>query len=98
MVEKLKNKITSQVYCNDIELILNKIALDMGCNRNQIREVLDAQFRTLSTTIKSGGIISKDSNYSDFASLRLIRLGSFRPSPKKFEYIKNSAIKKELDV
>lgn len=98
-IKKGKEKIHSNTtYCNDIELIISYIYSITGFSKAQIRDVVDAQFRMLKDTTMSGGLIEEDSKFEDFSSIRLIRLGSFNPSKKKFEYMKEAFIKEEKNV
>ena len=79
---------SNTIYCNDIELIIDYIYQNTEFSKAEIRDVVDTQFRFLKETTKSGGLITPESNFEDYKSIRLIRLGSFRPSKKKFDYIK----------
>jgi nucleoid DNA-binding protein len=94
-LKKIK-KNSNTIYCNDIELIIDYIVENTEYSRKEIRDIVDAQFRMLKETTKSGGLITPESNFEDFKSIRLIRLGSFKPSEKKFENIKK--IIKEKNV
>lgn len=93
--EKILKSHSNTRYCNDIELIIDHIYTNTEFNKTQIRDIIDAQFRMLKNTTKSGGLITPNSNFNDFKTIRLIRLGSFRPSEKKFNYIKEVITKKE---
>jgi hypothetical protein len=95
-----KEKVHSNtIYCNDIELIIEYIYNNTeGYSKAQIRDAVDSQFRMLKDITRSGGLINEESKYEDFKSIRLIRLGAFRPSEKKFEYIKEAVKKKKDDT
>lgn len=95
-IKKGKEKIHSNTtYCNDIELIIDYIYSNTDFSKAQIRDIVDAQFRMLKDTVMSGGLIDTDSNFEDFSIIRLIRLGLFSPSKKKFEYMKEAFNKNE---
>ncbi|MCP4255531.1 MAG: hypothetical protein GY775_19420 [Candidatus Scalindua sp.] len=77
----------SPIFCSDLEIIIDKLVAEHGLSKSQVRDIVDSQFRFLKQTITSGGIINKDSDLKDYKSVRLIRLGAFSPSEKKFKYI-----------
>lgn len=96
LLDRHKKKFADNViYCAEIEAIINEMVSELGINKMNIKRVVDAQFRMLRQVMANEGLITEKSNFKDYKSIRLIKLGSFRPSEKKFEYIKNSLKEKE---
>lgn len=84
---KYKDQIT---YYNDIELVIDSVCKELSIPKVVAKKIVDAQFRMMKQVMGSEGLITKDSIFEDFKSIRLLRLGSFRPSQKKFEYIQKN--------
>ena len=75
------------IYSSEIENIIDEMVKELGIGKLEIKRILDAQFRTLKETMNCEGLIKEDSKFEDMKSIRLIRLGSFRPSKAKFTHI-----------
>jgi hypothetical protein len=87
-------KIGIPYFCNDIERIIEDISIETGLTKTEIKGVVDAQFKTLKEVMQEDGIIDTNSKFNALKSIRLTRLGSFRPSPLKFEHIQKNLILK----
>jgi len=96
--KKDKKFANNTIYCNDIELIIDKIHSETEMNKLDIRSIIDSQLRMLKQVMGNEGLVKLESNFEDFKSIRLLRLGSFRPSPKKFEYIQKYLREKKENV
>jgi hypothetical protein len=81
---KFKNTI---IFPHNIEIIVDEVCVDTGLQRTEVKKMIDSQFRMLKDVINSEGLVKEDSEFDKFKSIRLVRIGSFRPSEKKFEYI-----------
>ena len=82
--KKYKDQIT---YFNDIELIIDEVCVKTGLNKGEVKKIVDSQFRMLKQVMGNEGLVTTDSKFEEFKSIRLLLLGSFRPSPKKFKYV-----------
>ncbi len=91
---KYRDNIT---YSNDIELIIEKVCLSTGLSKGDVKKILDSQFRILKQVMGNEGLIKNDSKFEDFKSIRLLRLGSFRPSENKFKYIQKNLKENKTD-
>jgi len=75
-------------YSAIIEYIINTIQKENPeLNLIDIKRVIDAELRMLKQVMNNEGLITPESKFEDFKSIRLFRLGSFRPSPGKFKHI-----------
>ncbi|MCK9429239.1 MAG: hypothetical protein M0R17_04495 [Candidatus Omnitrophica bacterium] len=88
LLRRHKKKFADNViYSSEIENMIDELVQELGFGKMEIKRVLDSQFRILRETMNCEGLITEDSKFEDMKSIRLIRLGSFRPSPSKFEHI-----------
>jgi len=84
-------------YCNDIELIIDDVCEQTGLSKTEVKRIIDSQFKMLRHVMSNEGAIKPESKFEDFKSIRIIKLGSFRPSKAKFTYIQNHIIEKEKE-
>lgn len=78
----------SIVFSSELECIIDEIHKKFNVLKKiDIKRIIDSQFRMLKQTMNNAGDITEDSNLKDFKSIRLFKIGSFRPSEKKFMYI-----------
>jgi hypothetical protein len=90
LLKRHKRKFADNViYSSEIENIIDELTIELGIPKMEIKRVLDSQFRTLRETMNCEGLITPDSSFDELKSIRLIRLGSFRPSKPKFEHIQD---------
>lgn len=88
LLKRHKSKFGDNViYCSQIELILDEICKDLNLPRGDVRKVIDSEFKMLRYIMSNEGLVNTDSKFEDFKSIRIFRLGSFRPSKGKFENI-----------
>ena len=88
LLKRHKRKFADNViYSSEIENMIDELTVELGIPKMEIKRVLDSQFRTLKETMNCEGLIKEDSKFEDLKSIRLIRLGSFRPSKAKFTHI-----------
>jgi len=88
LLKRHKSKFGDNViYCSEIELIIDELQNELNIPRGDIRKVIDSQFKMLRYVMSSEGLVTADSKFEEFKSLRVFRLGSFRPSKGKFENI-----------
>jgi hypothetical protein len=85
----------SMMYSSDLECLVDELALEFKLNKIDIKRVVDAQFKILRSVMACEGLVTPESKIEDFKSIRLYRLGSFRPSEAKFKYIQKYLIEKE---
>jgi len=98
LLERHKKKFADNViYCAEIESIIDEMVSELGVNKMNIKRVVDAQFRILREVMGNEGLITKNSDFKNYKSIRLIKLGSFRPSEKKFKFIKEFLNKENND-
>lgn len=85
LVEKYKDKkINSVIFNAAIDNIALEVAEELNLPIVIVRKVIDSQFRLVNEVINSVEKINKDSKFEDYESVRLIHIGSFRPSWPKF--------------
>jgi len=80
----------SMLYCSELEILVEELASKFNLNKIDVKRIVDAQFKILRTVMSIDGIIKPDSKLEDFKSIRLYRLGSFRPSEAKFKVIQKN--------
>ena len=98
LLERHKKKFKhQQIYCNDIELLIDELAEKFKVAKTDIRRIVDSEFKMLREMMSSEGLITLESQFEHFKSLRLIRLGSFRPSENKFKHIQQGLKKEKKD-
>lgn len=96
LLERHRKKFKDQqIYCNDIELIIEEIVKETNLSKGEIRKIVDSEFKMLREVMANDGLITEESQFENFKSIRLIRLGSFRPSDKKFKFIQEALKKKK---
>jgi hypothetical protein len=91
----------TMVYCAELELLTEELAIEFGLNKIDIKRVVDAQFKMLRNVMSEEGLVKPESKLEDFKSIRLYRLGSFRPSEARFKIIQKNLIEelnKEVNV
>jgi len=98
LLKRHKKKFANNViYSSEIELIIDEICVELGLSRTDVRKVIDSEFKMLRYTMSSEGLVNEESKFDDFKSIRLFRLGSFRPSRSKFSYIQKWLSKEKKD-
>lgn len=94
LLERHKSKFKNQqIYCNDIEILIDELAVQFKLNKADVRRIIDSEFKMLREMMSSEGLVTVDTKFENFKSLRLIRLGSFRPSERKFLYIQKALLR-----
>ena len=83
-------------YCNDIELIIDEVCEKTKLSRTEVKRIIDSQFKMLRQVMSNEGAIKPDSKFEDYKSIRIIKLGSYRPSKAKFEHIQKYVIEKDI--
>lgn len=96
LLERHKKRFAENtIFCSNIESIIDEIVTETGLPRIEIRKIIDSEMRILKEIINNQGLITPDSKFENFKSIRLIRLGSFKPSEAKFKRIQEYLIDKE---
>jgi hypothetical protein len=97
LLDRHKKKFADNViYASEIENIIDEMVLELDFGKMEIKRIVDSEFKMLRHVMSNEGLVKEDSKLEDFKSLRLIRLGSFKPSENKFKYIKEF-LKKESE-
>jgi len=79
------------LLAQELELTIDKLYLELKIPKNVIRQIVSSQFSLVNNVISSTKVDKKDygkAKYSDYKSVRLIYLGTFKPSLTKFIRLK----------
>jgi hypothetical protein len=82
---------SKRLLSQELESLIDQIFLETNIPKNTIRQIVSSQFSLINDVISSTKVDKKDykkAKFTDYKSIRLIYLGTFKPSFTKFMRLK----------